>query len=236
MERGPSAMRAVVERGAKLADDVLAAAIAKVEPADLFALLVEPSGTDLVDALWYGVVARVPGALRDPRWFGLAPHLPDRGRELYVAIARDPRCDARTRAVGLLSSLAANATDRLEKRHALYALGETGHPAATTPLVAALDDPAFGDLAPLICTALGTCGDTRAIAVLEKRVRGRHAAFVRSAIERIRERASDIHAKVLLAACDDDDPTLAELARQARDGDTDAAVVLEDALRERGRL
>jgi hypothetical protein len=37
------------------------------------------------------------------------------------------------------------------------------------------------------------------------------------------------------AACADPDPVVADLARHARDGDVDSLVVLEDALRERGR-
>ncbi|MBX3229201.1 MAG: HEAT repeat domain-containing protein [Labilithrix sp.] len=236
MARGPIAARAVIERAPRLGPEVRRAALAKAAAADVYALLVSASGDGFVDACWYDVVVEAPGALRDPRWMDLAANLHDGGRALYVAIARDPSNDARADAVAMLSQRAAEATDRLQKRHALYALGETGHPAATTALVAALDDHDVGDSAPLVCTALAQCGDTRAIPVLERRLHGPHASFVRAAIVRIRERAAEIHASVLLAACQDDDPTLADLARRARDGDTDAAVVLEDALRERGRL
>jgi len=89
-----------------------------------------------------------------------------------------------------LSSAAARAGDRMQKRQALYALGQTGHPNATTALVEALDDPAIGDAVPLVCTALGATGDTRAIKILEQRLRGPHKAFVQHAIDAIRARPS----------------------------------------------
>jgi uncharacterized protein YqeY len=40
---------------------------------------------------------------------------------------------------------------------------------------------------------------------------------------------------LVVAACAEPDPVVADLARTARDGDADSFVVLEDALRERGR-
>lgn len=52
----------------------------------------------------------------------------------------------------------------------------------------------------------------------------------------IQGRAKQIHKDVLFAACQDADPVIADLARRARNADEDALVVLEDALRERGRL
>lgn len=52
----------------------------------------------------------------------------------------------------------------------------------------------------------------------------------------IHGRAEQIHKDVLFAACQDADPVIVDLARLARNADEDALVVLEDALRERGRL
>ena len=56
------------------------------------------------------------------------------------------------------------------------------------------------------------------------------------AVKAIQGRAKQIHKDVLFAACQDADPVIADLARRARNADEDALVVLEDALRERGRL
>lgn len=226
----PRGARAVVERGGRVSAASLAKALAHLPPEDVFDIASPRADT----RPWSDALAATP--LRDRRWLDLAPSLVDRGRRVLVTIARDREGTMRSRAVEALARDAEQLTDRLEKRATLYALGETGHPDATLALVAALDDPHLGDAAPLVCTALGACGDTRAIPVLETRTSGRHGAFVRAAIDAIRERVSSVHAAVLDAAREDEDPMLADLARRAHDGDADAAVVLEDALRERGRL
>lgn len=142
----------------------------------------------------------------------------------------------RQAAVATLARAAAEAVDRTAKRTLLHALGQTGHPDATMALVAALDDPHLQDGAPLVCTALGACGDTRALPILERFLKGRHGAFVRAAMTEIEERVTRIHIDVLLATERDPDPLLSDLATRARTGDREAAMVLEDALLERGRL
>lgn len=177
-----------------------------------------------------------PSALRDARWLDLAASLSTLGREILVVMARDPKGVARGRALDLLGAAARRAKGRMDKRAAVYSLGQTAHPEATPYLLEALDDPDMSDGAPLICTALSEVGDTRAVPILLARQDRRYASFLHAAVERIRERYRRIHAEALSAALNDEDPLIADLASRASAGDDDAAVVLEDALRERGRL
>jgi len=235
VDGGPVGARAVLARSDRMPRAILASALAKLEPSEAYDFI----APRIADPGWYAILLDTPSALRDPRFVDLIQQtgaLSDRGRDLSLAIARDPRNESRARAVRALAAAARAATDRIERRYALYALGQTGHPDATPALVEALDDPEIGDAVPLVCTALGECGDTRAIKILEQRLQGPHKAFVQSALDFIRGRMTQIHKDVLLAACQDDDPVIADLARRARDGEDDAAIVLEDALRDRGRL
>ena len=233
---GTEGAREVIARAANLEPSVLCAVLAILRTTEAFTLLEQQLETPEQLARWYPALVDVPEALRDPRWLERTSDLPAGGRDMLVAMARDPRNPYRSRAVELLPAAARQAAGRLEKRAAVYALGQTGHPGATLPLVTALNDPDLVDGAPLICTALGECGDTRALPILEQRADGRYKAFIVTAIERIRQRVHQIHADILLAAVQDEDPMIADLARQAHAGDHDAAIVLEDALRERGRL
>lgn len=236
---GTAGARLVIERARRLEPSVLETALGAIPASEVFDLLkniiVAASDGDEETSL-YGVLLSVPAALRDPRWLEVAPRLPLSGRSLLVTMARDPKNPARTKAVDLLAEAVKQVTGRIEKREAVHALGQTCHPHATLYLVEALDDPELADGAPLICTALSSVGDTRAIPILEQRTKGPHANFIASAIEHIRARVKQIHADVLLAATQDEDPVIADLARQAQAGDQDSAIVLEDALRERGRL
>lgn len=230
--------RLVIERARRLDAPVVKHALRAIPQDDSFELL-HRAITDEVarnESDLYQVLLDVPSALRDARWLDVARELPDAGRDLLIAMARDPKSPCRTSAVEQLAQEAKRVRGRMEKRAAVYALGQTGHPHATLFLVDALDDPDLADGAPLICTALAEVGDTRAIPILAKRQTGRYGPFLNQAIASIRARVSRIHADVLVAAAVDEDPVIADLARRAQEGDQDAAIVLEDALRERGRL
>jgi len=233
-DSGADGARFVLERWGRFPQPVHARALTKLPADEAYAFVAER----ITEEDWYEEVASESALLRDPRFIELAqtPGLPDRGRAMLVTMGRDIDNPSRRVAVAVLAAAATRAVERLEKRHALHALGKTGHPDATPTLLAALDDPELGDAGPLVCVALGECADTRAIAVLEKRPPDRHSAFVDFAVKAIQARAKQIHTDVLLAACQDADPVIADLARRARSADEDALVVLEDALRERGRL
>jgi hypothetical protein len=234
VDGGAHGARFVLERWAQPPRSVHARALTKLPADEAYAFVAQ----HITEEAWYDVVASESSLLRDPRFIELAGSrgLPDRGRAMLVTMGRDIDNPSRGVAVAALASAATRAVERLEKRHALHALGQTGHPDATPPLLAALDDPELGDGGLLVCMALGECADTRAIPVLEKRPPDRHSAFVDFAVKAIQARAKQIHTDVLVAACQDADPVIADLARRARNNDADAVVVLEDALRERGRL
>jgi len=237
---GVEGARLVMQRAKRLDASVIKKALQKLDASVAFDFLAQAVTEDESEQQTvYTTLLAVPSALRDPRWLEVAPSLPQAGREMLIAMARDPKCSFRTKAVDQLSTGVKSASGRMAKREAVYALGRTGHPHATLYLVDALDDPDMADGAPLIGTALAEVGDTRAIPILQKRVDAKgskHAAFLYAAIEGIKARVSRIHADVLLAAAEDDDPVIADLARRAQEGDQDSAIVLEDALRDRGRL
>lgn len=224
--------QAVVERAGDLPRDVVVEALGTVTPELAYAIAAPRAH----EPKHLAALAAAPSLLRGERWLELASSAPATYAALLCTMASDRGGPNRQAAVATLTRAAAEAVDRTAKRTLLHALGQTGHPDATMALVAALDDPHLQDGGPLVCTALGACGDTRALPILERFLKGRHGAFVRAAMTEIEERVTRIHIDVLLATERDPDPLLSDLATRARTGDREAAMVLEDALLERGRL
>ena len=115
--------------------------------------------------------------------------------------------------------------DPVTRGQYISALGEIGSAAAVPSLVRLLAEK----YASLAIIALGQCGGHDAISALEERAVAdpSDAVMCAQAIAKIRARAAR-DAKI------DADPVLSQLVRQVRAGDLEAAIVLEDALRERG--
>jgi hypothetical protein len=199
------------------------------------------SAAELYDLVAAQVVAApsllyVIPTLRDPRWLELAIGSAPMTRALLTHIARDPENAAGDLAVERLVAQSSNAGDVIDRRAALTALGDTGRPSAAPALLAAFADPTIGSAMDLVLKGIGRCAGLDAIPILESQSGGRWNVQIESAIAAIRARAATLSRHTVFAACAHPDPVVANLAQQARDGDVDALVVLQDALRERGQL
>ena len=118
---------------------------------------------------------------------------PQRCARLLHLVVERPH-PSRAAALTALRYLAEHASFELRK-HAIYDLGNCGDAAATPIIVAALDELAPEDwsaAAPLVITALGRCGDERALARLDALAAADHpyASCARAAAEKIRARLS----------------------------------------------
>jgi HEAT repeats len=228
-------VRAVIERAARATPVALRTALAKLPAAAVFDL-VAPQLAE-TPSLWSAMVD-VPSTLHDPRWLPLAAHAWDGRTEVaLVAMARDPDNPSRSVALArLVADVEKAGDDVVGRRAALTTLGKTGHPDATPTLLAAFEDPKIGSAMALTLTAIGQCAGREAVPFLESRCEGFWRPYIEEAIAAIRARAAMLSRELVVASCADPDPVIADLAKQARDGDLDALAVLEDALRERGAL
>jgi hypothetical protein len=181
---------------------------------------------------WDVIVNTVPSALRDePRWLDRA--LAFGGYPVLRAIARDHGNAQCERAVQYFIDAVARSTDVVGRRWALERLGNTGHPMAVPTLLEAFHDPKIGSAMALTLEAISNCAGGDVIPVLEARLEGPWKAHVQKAVDAIRARKGGLSREQVIAACDHEDPVIAGLAQEARDGDDAARAVLEDALQER---